>query len=414
MKAAIISIGDELLIGQTINTNASWMGEKLTDVGITVSTVYTISDDRESIIHTLNQCVAQQYKYVFITGGLGPTKDDITKKVLCEYFNDELISNQEVLDNVHKFFKAYDREVKQINKDQALVPSKAKVFVNEKGTAPGMWMTTGNMVVVSMPGIPKEMKWLMEERVIPQVLKDNVMPVIYRKTLLTQGIGESFIAELIEDIEDGLPSNIKLAYLPSAGMVKLRLTANGTNKDELSESISTIFEEIIKRIPSYIYGWDEERLENVIVNYLINHNLTLSTAESITGGLLASTITRVTGSSKVFKGSVVAYQNEIKEKVLGVDKDDLLNYGAVSEQVVIQMAKGVKKLTSSDLAIATSGFAGPDGGTEDCPVGTVWIALAIQDEIVAKKFNLGVGREGITLRAVRTALGWLKRELAIV
>lgn len=414
MRAAIISIGDELLIGQTINTNASWMGEKLTDVGITVSTVFTISDDRESIIHTLNQCVAQQYKYVFITGGLGPTKDDITKKVLCEYFNDELISNKEVLDNVHKFFKAYDREVKQVNKDQALVPSKAKVFVNQKGTAPGMWMTTGDMVVVSMPGIPKEMKWLMEERIIPQVLKDNVMPVIYRKTLLTQGIGESFIAELIEDIEDGLPSNIKLAYLPSAGMVKLRLTANGTNKEELSESISTIFKEIIKRIPSYIYGWDEERLENLIVNYLINHNLTLATAESITGGLLASTITRVPGSSKVFKGSVVAYQNEIKETVLGVDKDDLLKYGAVSEQVVIQMAKGVKKITSSDLAIATSGFAGPDGGTEDCPVGTVWIALAIQDKVVAKKFNLGVGREGITLRAVRTALGWLKRELAIV
>lgn len=414
MKAAIISIGDELLIGQTINTNASWMGEKLTDVGITVSTVYTISDDRESIIHTLNQCVVQQFKYVFITGGLGPTKDDITKKVLCEYFDDNLIYNKEVLDNVHKFFKAYDREVKQVNKDQALVPSRAKVFVNQKGTAPGMWMTTGKMVVVSMPGIPKEMKWLMEERIIPQVLKDNVMPVIYRKTLLTQGIGESFIAELIEDIENGLPSNIKLAYLPSAGMVKLRLTANGTNKDELILSVSTIFEEIIKRIPSYIYGWDEERLENVIVNYLINHNLTLTTAESITGGLLASTITRVPGSSKVFKGSVVAYQNEIKEKVLGVDKDDLLKYGAVSEQVVMQMAKGVKKLTSSDIAIATSGFAGPDGGTDDCPVGTVWIALAIKDEIVAKKFNLGVGREGITLRAVRTALGWLKRELAIV
>jgi nicotinamide-nucleotide amidase len=411
MKAAIVSIGDELLIGQTINTNASWMGKKITDFGIKVERVFTIADQENAITDTFNFCVQNKYDFVFITGGLGPTKDDITKKVFAKFFNSELVYNEEVLQNVQRIFKAYNREVKSVNVDQSLVPKEAKVFINQKGTAPAMWMQKNNSVFVSMPGVPREMEYLMDCEILPFIQNNYNLPVIYRKTLLTQGIGESFIAEIIEHIEDALPSHIKLAYLPSAGMVKLRLSAYGEDIFVIKNEVYELFNQIVPLLQDYVFGWDEDLLEQIVVNLLKEKGLSIAFAESLTSGTLSKAIASIPGASSVLKGGVVAYQNSIKVDVLGVSAKNIDQFTAVSEEVVKEMVVGVQKMMHSDIAVATSGIAGPDGGTEEIPVGSVWLAIYFKGEILTQKFNLGEGRDAIVLRTLRTVLNWLRKLL---
>ncbi len=411
MKAAIVSIGDELLIGQTINTNSSWMGKKLTDFGIKVERVFTIPDMESAIVETFTHCLQNNYNFVFITGGLGPTKDDITKKVFAKFFNSELVYNEEVLLNVQRIFKAYNREVRSVNVDQALVPKEAKVFINQKGTAPAMWMQKNNTVFVSMPGVPREMEYLMDCEVLPYIQNNYNLPVIYRKTLLTQGIGESFIAEIIEHIEDALPSHVKLAYLPSAGMVKLRLSAFGEDIFAIKQEVDDLFMQIVPLLQDYVFGWDEDVLEQIVVNLLKEKALSIAFAESLTSGTLSKSIASVPGASSVLKGGVVAYQNSIKVDVLGVSTKNIEQFTAVSEEVVKEMVFGVQKMMHSDIAVATSGIAGPDGGTEEIPVGTVWVAIYFKGEIFTQKFNLGEGRDTIVLRTLRTILNWLRKLL---
>ena len=407
MRALIVSIGDELLIGQTINTNAAWMGEQLSSFGIQVGEIIAISDEKETIQKALRKGVEENFQLVLITGGLGPTKDDITKKTLAEFFNQKLVSNQEVLDNVYALFNAYGREVKPVNIDQALVPEGCTVLINNAGTAPGMWIENNGTIFLSMPGVPREMRFLMEKRVLPKLQEGYSLPVLVNRTMLTQGIGESEIAERIEAIEDGLPEHIKLAYLPSAGMVKLRLSGRGEDKEALSKEIDELFQKILPHVSDHFFGWDKDTLEGNIVEKLKLNQLTLASAESFTGGNIGARITAVPGVSAVYKGGVVAYTNEIKEKMLGVNPQDLETYSAVSEQVIEQMAIGVKERFNTDFGIATSGIAGPEGGTEETPVGTVWVAIAHPKGVWKERFQLGKGRSRVVVRGTRMALSQL-------
>ncbi len=410
MNAIVVSIGDELLIGQTINTNAGWMGAELNKIGVEVTEVLTISDKREAIEQAMEYGESKA-NIVLITGGLGPTKDDITKKVFAEYFNAPLIENKRALENVEGFFKRYNRPMLPVNKLQALVPAGSQMLLNKAGTAPGMWMENENAVFVSMPGVPSEMRYLMENEVLPRLKKEFKLPVIVHKTIMTQGVGESYIADEIEDIEDGLPNYIKLAYLPSPGLVKLRLSGKGEDAEKLEEEIESIFDKIESRIKEAIFSRKESSLQEVIGEKLKEKGLTISTAESCTSGALAARITSVPGSSAYFIGSVVAYSNEVKNKQLGVPQETLNEFGAVSEATVRKMAIGAKKLFGTDYAISTSGIAGPDGGTEEKPVGTVWIAVAGPEGVLAEKFQMGRGRERVVAKTILTSLGLLLKLL---
>ncbi len=403
MNCIIISIGDELLIGQTINTNSSWMGAELNKIGVDVIEVLTISDKRQAIEQALSYAESKA-DLVLITGGLGPTKDDITKKVFAEYFNAPLVENKRALENVEWFFKSYNREMLPVNKLQALVPAGCQMLLNKAGTAPGMWMENEEAIFVSMPGVPSEMKYLMLNEVLPRIQKSFDLPSIVHHTIMTQGLGESYIAEEISDIEDNLPECIKLAYLPSPGLVKLRLTGKGSDRVVLEQEIANIFDQIIARIPDAVFSNKEAKLEEVLGEKLAEKGLTISTAESCTSGALAARITSIPGSSKYFMGSVVAYSNEVKKNQLGVSEEILNTVGAVSEQTVKQMALGAKQLFGTDYAISTSGIAGPDGGTEEKPVGTVWIGIATLDVVIAEQFQMGKGRERVVEKTILSAL----------
>lgn len=406
MKSIIISIGDELLIGQTINTNAGWMGSELNKIGVEVLEVLTISDDGNAIEQALTYAESRA-GIVLITGGLGPTKDDITKKVFADYFNAPLIENKRALENVEGFFKRYNRPMLPVNKLQALVPAGCQMLLNKAGTAPGMLMENEGALFVSMPGVPSEMKYLMEHEVLPRIQKRFELPAIVHKTIMTLGIGESYIAEEISDIEDSLPNYIKLAYLPSPGLVKLRLTGRGENAKALENEINAIFDKIQLRIGDSVYAREEVKVEEVIGLKLKEKGLTISTAESCTSGALASRITSVPGASEYFIGSVVAYSNEVKKNQLGVSDEVLNSFGAVSEEAIKAMALGAKKLFGTDYAIATSGIAGPGGGVDEKPVGTVWIGIATPDVIMAEKFQMGKGRERVVRKTVLAALSRL-------
>lgn len=406
MKSIIISIGDELLIGQTINTNAAWMGSELNKIGVEVLEVLTISDDGNAIEQALTYAESRA-GIVLITGGLGPTKDDITKKVFADYFNAPLIENKRALENVEGFFKRYNRPMLPVNKLQALVPAGCQMLLNKAGTAPGMLMENEGALFVSMPGVPSEMKYLMEHEVLPRIQKRFELPAIVHKTIMTLGIGESYIAEEISDIEDSLPNYIKLAYLPSPGLVKLRLTGRGENAKALENEINAIFDKIQLRIGDSVYAREEVKVEEVIGLKLKEKGLTISTAESCTSGALASRITSVPGASEYFIGSVVAYSNEVKKNQLGVSDEVLNSFGAVSEEAIKAMALGAKKLFGTDYAIATSGIAGPGGGADEKPVGTVWIGIATPDVIMAEKFQMGKGRERVVRKTVLAALSRL-------
>lgn len=406
MNAIVISIGDELLIGQTLNTNAGWMGAELNKNGVELIEVLTISDDSIAIHNAFNYA-ANKARLVLITGGLGPTKDDITKKVFADYFNAPLLENKEALDNVERFFKRYNREVLPVNKLQALVPKGCEMLLNKVGTAPGMWMEHKEVVFVSMPGVPSEMKYLMEHEVIPRIKKRFKLPVIVHQTMMTQGIGESYIAEEISDIEEALPKHIKLAYLPSPGIVKLRLSGRGTNETNLLNEIEDIFSKIESRISKHVFSKKEAQLQEILGGIFRSKKLTISTAESLTSGAIASRITSVPGASEYFKGGIVAYANDVKIQQLGVSEDILKSSGAVCADTVKQMAKGVQNLFGTDYAIATSGIAGPGGGTDEKPVGTVWIAIAGPKEIVVEQFQMGKGRERVVEKTIFSALNLL-------
>ncbi len=410
MLAEIITIGDEILIGQIVDTNSAWMGQELNLVGIRVKQITSVSDDKQHILDALKEAEAR-VDIVLITGGLGPTKDDITKNTLREYFNCGWRFDEEVLEDVTRIFSKYGREVTEVNRLQAQVPEVCTTIRNRNGTAPAMWFEKNGKVMVSMPGVPHEMKGIMLNDVLPMLKNKFKTPFILHKTILTQGIGESMLAEMISEWEDGLPSNFKLAYLPQISAVRLRLTAVGDNEAVLKAQSTQLIEKLKPLIDEHIFGYENDTLEEIVGKLLREKKIKLATAESFTGGAIAATITKVAGSSDYYEGSVVSYANEIKVMELGVSESDLKNFGAVSQQVAEQMAIGVKQKFKCDYAISTTGIAGPSGGSEAKPVGTAWIAIATPNGVISKKYSFGEQRSAIIQRATLTSLNMLRREL---
>lgn len=412
MKASIVTIGDEILIGQIVDTNSAFIAKQLDKVGVSVVEMKSISDDKNDILSTLNEYL-NNVDVVIVTGGLGPTKDDITKKTFCEFFDDSLIENTEVLTHVKELIEGfYKRPITQINKEQALVPSKAHVLFNKVGTAPGMWLQKENTVYISLPGVPYEMKYLIENEVIPKIVKDYKRPYILHKTILTYGVGESLLAEQIEDWENNLPSFIKLAYLPSPGRVRLRLSARGTNEGVLKNAIDNEVIKLKVLIGDVIVGYDDdEPIEVVLGQLLKTNNLTISTAESCTGGKIAQTIASVSGASAYFKGGVVSYATEVKEQVLNIPQELINKHSVVSAEVAQAMAKSVQLLLKTDIAISTTGNAGPLKGDSDAEIGTVFIGIAIKNHVFVEEFNFGQPREKVVDRAVNKALEMVYKEI---
>jgi nicotinamide-nucleotide amidase len=413
MKAAIITIGDEILIGQIIDTNSSYMARALDKIGIATYEMASISDDKSHILKTLHE-VQNNFDVVLITGGLGPTKDDITKKTFCDYFDDVLVQNDAVLDQVKSIIEGiYKKPITQLNRDQALVPSKSKVLFNKMGTAPGMLMEHQNTVFVSLPGVPYEMKYLIDNEVIPYLVEKFERPYIVHKTLMTYGRGESIIAEQIENWETNLPSFIKLAYLPSPGKVRLRLTARGTDEAVLINSVLSEIEKLKPLIGDIIIGYDEEEtIEVILTRALSEKHLTLATAESCTGGKIAQLISSVPGTSACFNGGIVAYSNQIKIDVLKVNSDTIRQFSVISKEVAKEMALNCRSIFNTDYAIATTGNAGPTKGNSEAEIGTVFIAIATPNEVFVEEFNFGQPREKVTDRAVYKALEWLYKEIS--
>lgn len=406
-RVEIITIGDEILIGQIVDTNSAWMATELNLISVKVEQITSISDEPEHLVEALNNARSRA-DVVLITGGLGPTKDDRTKKVLCEYFDAKMILHQATLDHVTQFFVRRGLDVNQLNHDQAMVPDCCEVLFNPLGTAPGMWFEHDNTIFVSMPGVPFEMKELMKLHVLPRLKKQNGLGAIFHKTVLTIGIPESILAERLDLWEDALPKHIHLAYLPNPGQIRLRFSAFGSNETQLIKEVNNEIEKLKLIIPEAIYGYENETLSGVIGKILTSKKQTLATAESCTGGFIAHSITSESGASNWFKGSVIAYSNDIKVKVLGVDPLAIDNYGAVSEQVVRQMAEGARKILNTHYAIATSGIAGPDGGSDEKPVGTVWIAVASPSETFAHEFHFSSDRERNIIRSSQSALDLLR------
>lgn len=410
MIAEIISIGDELLIGQVVNTNASWMAEQLSLAGINVNQITAIADQKNAIKNALTAS-GRRSNIVFITGGLGPTKDDITKDTLCEYFDTRLAFNQEVYDHIIKLFHSRGLKITEQNRKQAEVPESCTSIRNSNGTAPGMWFEKSNVIYVSMPGVPFEMKAMMTDEIIPEITKKFNTDSIVHKTILTHGIGESWLAAKISDWESDLSQDIRLAYLPQPGIVRLRLTAKGEDKKLLSAKVNQEIENLKTIIPDLIFGYNTETMEEVVGTLLNQNSLSVATAESCTGGYIAHLLTSVPGSSNYYKGSVVAYSNEIKEDILGVANQTIVDYGAVSETVVKEMASSIRKKFNTDFAISISGVAGPDGGTEEKPVGATWIGLATPSGVVARFFQFGEHRGRNIRRSALTALNILRLEI---
>lgn len=408
MKAILVSIGDELLIGQTVNTNASWLGSELSVRGISISRVITISDEESEIKESINQSF-QSADLIILTGGLGPTKDDITKKVLAEYFESKFVINQDALERIRSFFKQRGKEMLEVNELQASLPHNCSVIPNFHGTASGMWFEKNGKVLVSLPGVPYEMKGLMEDFVFDRIASFFNVGKTYYKTLLTSGIGESFLAELIKEWEDKVRSEgFGLAYLPSPGMVKLRLTAF---KEEQFNLVNTYLSEIEEKFPEFCFGYDKDTLSKVVGDQLLELGATVGTVESCTGGGVANALISSVGASSYFQGGLITYSYDLKERIANVESEILNEFGAVSEQTVIAMANGGKKKLAVDYCISISGIAGPDGGTIEKPVGTVWMALATPSGIATKKINLGGNRERNIQMTIFAALNMLRCEL---
>ncbi len=412
MKATIITIGDEILIGQIVDTNSSYIAKALDKIGIATNEMISISDDKTHILDTFEK-LQNKVDVVIVTGGLGPTKDDITKKTFCDYFNDTLVENEAVLLHVKGIIEGfYKRPITQINKEQALVPTKAKVLFNQVGTAPGMWMEKENTVFISLPGVPYEMKYLVDNEVVPALATKFERPFIVHQTIMTYGRGESLIAEEIEEWEDNLPDFIRLAYLPSPGKVRLRLTARGTDQELLKNEIKKQVELLDLLIHDIIVGYNEdETIEVVLGKLLTEQNLTLATAESCTGGKIASMLTEIPGASKYFKGSVVSYASQAKVDVLNISDEILKKYSVVSAEITEAMALSVQQMMKADFAIATTGNAGPNKGDSAAEIGTVFIAIATPNGVFSEEFNFGQPREKVIDRAVSKALELIYKEI---
>lgn len=412
MKAAIVTIGDEILIGQIVDTNSGFIAKTLDKIGIEIADMLSISDNKQHILATFAN-LQNKVDLVLITGGLGPTKDDITKKTFCDYFEDELIVNQEVLEHVTQLIEGfYKRPINQMNKDQALVPSKCTVLKNANGTAPGMLMKKENTVFISLPGVPYEMKDILENVIVPKIVKEYKRPFIIHQTVLTYGQGESMVAERIEDWENNLPDFIKLAYLPNPGRVRLRLSARGENEEILVNELAEQVRKLSEIIGDIIVGFDDnDTIEVVLGRLLTAKNKTLATAESCTGGKIAQRITAVAGASAYFKGSIVCYSETVKTDVLQVSKDTIDKYSVVSEQVAREMALNVQKLMNVDYAIAVTGNAGPTKDATHEEVGTVFIALATPENVIVEKFNFGQPREKVIDRTVNKSFEILQKEI---
>ncbi len=398
--AEIITIGDEILYGQITDTNTQWISAELDKIGIRIVRKSSVGDQEERILQILREA-EERADIILITGGLGPTKDDITKTTLAKYFNTRLVINEEALADVTAFFKSRGREMTELNRLQAALPENSTFISNKSGTAPGMWFERNGKVFVSMPGVPYEMKWLMTNRMLPKLQQYFRTPVIYHKIIRTVGIGESFLAERIADWEDNLPSHIKLAYLPSFGQVKLRLTATGEKLSVLQEQVQALIDRVIPLIEPYVFGYDEEDLEKAVGKLLLEKGLTLAAAESCSGGYVAHMITKVPGNSQYFRGGAIVYSNDLKVQLAGVREETLVQFGAVSEQTAREMAEGVRNTLRSSIGVASTGIAGPSGGTEDKPVGTIWIACSDGIHTEARKLQLSQFRElNIQLTAV--------------
>lgn len=413
MFAEIITIGDEILIGQIVDTNSAFISKELNKIGVSVYQITSVQDDREHILKALADAKTRA-QLVIITGGLGPTKDDITKHTLCEFFDDELVQDQGVLAHVEYLFEKYITTtiISDINRQQAMIPSRSVALHNAYGTAPGMWIRDGETVFVSLPGVPFEMKNLMKDVVLPKVITEFKRPYILHKTLVTYGMGESAIAEKIETWETHLPSFIKLAYLPNLGKVRLRLTAKGLNHQSLVDSVEKEFQKLPALIGDIMYGFeDEETIEAVVAKLFVEKEMTLATAESFTGGKIAEQITALPGASAYFKGSVISYATETKIDVLKVDEALVRKYSVVSAAVAEAMAANVKDLLRTDFAVATTGNAGPTKGDSDAEVGTVFIAIASPSGVFAEKFMMGNHRERIVQKSVNKAFELLQKEI---
>ena len=410
VRAEIITIGDEILYGQILDTNTQWISLELDKLGIKTIRKSSVGDQASEITQILEEA-ATRADVVFITGGLGPTKDDLTKKVLADYFHCGLEMHAEALRDVTEFFAKRGRELSDINRNQALLPTKAQFIPNRRGAAPCMWFEEKGVVWVSMPGVPFEMKAIMETEVLPRVIKHFKTPVIFHKVIKTVGIGESYLSDLIQEWELSLPSHIKLAYLPSLGIVKLRLTAFGEDLSSLSSDVETELARVMPLISSYVFGYEKEELAEVVGQLLRKAKASLSVAESCTGGHLAHQFTQIPGSSDYFKGGIVSYANEVKMNQLGVSASILSEFGAVSEPCITAMAEGARQVLGTTYSLATSGIAGPSGGTDDKHVGTVWIALAHPDGVITRKLQLaGTRMQNIHMTSL-ASLNLLRRFL---
>ncbi len=412
MFAEIITIGDEILIGQILDTNSAFIAKELNKIGISVYQISTVQDERKHILAALEEARSRA-QIIIVTGGLGPTKDDITKRTFCEFFNDKLVKNESILRHVEKLFASFvSTPITDVNRQQAMVPSKATILHNANGTAPGMWMHSDGVSFVSLPGVPFEMKALMMNSVIPKIVEDFERPYIIHKTLVTYGLGESAVADRIEEWEGNLPSFIKLAYLPNLGKVRLRLTAKGPNKKILADGIEEEIKKLLPLIEDIFYGTDDdETLEEYVAKLLVSKKMTLATAESCTGGKIAQKITALAGASKYFKGSVVSYATETKINVLKVPKVLIDKHSVVSAEVAKTMAKNAKELLKTDFAIATTGNAGPTKGESDAEIGTVFIAIATPNKVFVDKFMMGKQRTRIVQKTVNKAFELLQKEI---
>ena len=408
--AEVITIGDELLYGQTLDTNSQWMGQELNRVGIKIGRKTAIGDCREDIVSALDEA-QQRADIILITGGLGPTKDDITKTTLADYFDSPISLHPQALADLKALFAQRNYPLTALNEQQAALPEKCEMVPNTMGTAPGMWFEQDGKVFVSMPGVPYEMKAMMTDTVLPRLQETFALPVIFHQMIQTVGIGESWLAEKIADWENALPEHIRLAYLPSFGKVKLRLTATGDNLLDLEESVAQQVQTLEPLIDKYIFGYGDVSFEEAIGRDLLSVGKTLALAESCTGGLVAHRITSVPGSSRYFRGGLIPYDNALKINLLGVKESTLRQHGAVSEATVREMAENVRQLLGADVGLATSGIAGPGGGTAEKPVGTIWIALADASTTVAKKLTLGNDRLVNVERTNVAVLNLLRQQL---
>lgn len=391
ITAEIITIGDEILYGQILDTNTHWISIELDKIGVRIVRKTTIGDEESEILKAFSEAESRA-DIILITGGLGPTNDDLTKPALSKFFNAPLKIHARALEELTEFFRSRGRELTELNHQQAALPEGCRMISNPLGTATGMWFEKNRKIFVSMPGVPHEMKKMMEVSILPSLKQHFETPVIYHKMIKTVGIGESWLADLIKNWEINLPSHIKLAYLPSIAHVKLRLTASGTSIKILKQEVEEQINLLLPIAEKYIYGYDNTTLEEAVGKLLVQENKTIVTAESCTGGAIAQKITSVAGSSAYFKGGIIPYHNDIKEGILGVKKSTLIDHGAVSEETVKEMAIKVRKLLKSDIGIASSGIAGPSGGSPEKPVGTVWIAYSDKENTVAKKLMLGSDR----------------------